>query len=105
MGNVTIELIGKLKELVAFLDKQNESHWCAWFKRSLSMIESSDYQGIERVLGAYGGMGSFNDLVLSKKLEDGSYSILPEANNYLDELRNSIAEKASYIKSNHEINS
>ena len=105
MGNVTIELIGELKELVVFLDKENESHWCAWFKRCLSMIENSDYQGIERVLGAYGGMGSFNDLVLTKKLEDGNYSMLPKANDYLDKLRNSISEKTNYIKHNHEINS
>jgi len=69
------------------------------------MIENSDYQGVERVLGAYGGMGSFNDLVLTKKLDNGNYSMQPEANNYLDKLRNSIAEKANYIKNNHEINS
>jgi len=105
MGNVTSELIGELKELIAFLEKENQDHWCEWFTRCLSMIENSDYQGVERVLGAYGGMGSFNDLVLTKKLENGNYSMQPEANNYLDKLRNSIAEKANYIKNNHEINS
>jgi hypothetical protein len=105
MGNVTIELIGELKELIAFLRIENEDHWCSWFKKCLSMLENSDYQGIERVLGAYGGMGSFNDLVLTKKLEDGTYSMQPDANNHLDKLRNSISDKAVYIKNNHETNS
>ena len=105
MGNVTFELIGELKELIAFLEKESQGHWREWFTRCLSMIENSDHQGIERVLGAYGGMGSFNDLVLTKKLENGNYSMQPEANNYLDNLRTSISEKANYIKNNHEINS
>ena len=31
----------------------------------------SDYSGIEKLLGAYGGMGSFNDLLLGYYQENG----------------------------------
>lgn len=105
MGKVTEELIKELEELIHFLDSQNESHWSLWFRRCHKMLINSDYSGIPRILGAYGGMGSFNDLVLTKKLPDGSTSLCPNENDNLDRLRNSIGEKANYIKSNHEINS
>ena len=105
MGKVTEELIKKLEELIQLLDSQNQSHWIQWFSRCHKILVNSDYSGIPRILGAYGGMGSFNDLVLTKKLQNGNTSLCPDENDILDKLRSSIGDKANYIKQNHEIDS
>jgi len=55
-----------LDELVALLQNVNESHWLAWAERCKDELGSRDRAAFDELLGAYGGMGSFNDLVLMK---------------------------------------
>ncbi|MAE93534.1 MAG: hypothetical protein CL910_02630 [Deltaproteobacteria bacterium] len=58
------ELILVLDELIAFLERHGEAHWQDWMGRSRRLLEARDLSGVTRLLGAYGGMGSFNDLYL-----------------------------------------
>ncbi len=64
MGPNTAELITVLEEILSILERVKEQHWSLVIADSKMRIEKSDYSGIEKLLGCYGGMGSFNDLVL-----------------------------------------
>ncbi|WP_422389092.1 DUF6966 domain-containing protein [Bradyrhizobium septentrionale] len=59
--------------------------------KNLAAKADSDFHGIERLLSAYGGMGSFNDLV--------SLS----SSNEIDRLRTQARELAILIKNNADI--
>lgn len=61
----TQQLMKLLEELIALLNKYEIQNWSKWMQKALQRIENSDFSGITHLLRAYGGMGSFNDLVLS----------------------------------------
>uniref|UniRef100_A0A973ZZ61 DUF6966 domain-containing protein n=1 Tax=Bradyrhizobium septentrionale TaxID=1404411 RepID=A0A973ZZ61_9BRAD len=86
------ELIAVLDRLAALLREDKwGSHWADWMEKSRREIADSDFHGIERLLSAYGGMGSFNDLV--------SLS----SSNEIDRLRTQARELAILIKNNADI--
>jgi len=90
MGPKTQELVKVLDELIALLTSDNEQHWSVWMQQARSWIMASDYSGIEKVLQAYGGMGSFNDLLLGYSENDGILQQkkgLRELNDSLEKLR------------------
>ena len=64
MGPKTEALIKELEDTISLLNEANEDHWKAWMQESLNLILKSDFRGIEKLLSAYGGMGSFNDFIL-----------------------------------------
>jgi hypothetical protein len=106
MGTEIQNLIAKLDELIELLKTDREVHWCNWMDRAKQKLENSDYAGVEDLLGAYGGMGSFNDLVISQSTKDGEiiWELDSQAKNkQLDVLRSSIWEMAMWLKQNHEI--
>ncbi len=41
----------------------NRDKWAQWMAESRRQIEAHDTNGLEHLLGAFGGMGSFNDVV------------------------------------------
>ena len=105
MGPKTIQLIAILEQIIGILDADGERHWRKWMATSRSRLLNSDYSGIEHLLGAYGGMGSFNDLVIGQSVvnrqfywKDGAR----EANDKLDTLRTEAYQVADFIKRNHE---
>jgi len=57
-------------------------------EQSRREIADGDFHGIGRLLSAYGGMGPFNDLVLSS------------SNDELDRLRTQARELAIFIRNN-----
>ena len=89
MGPITKELVGVLSELILLLEGENEKRWSAWLMRSKSRIEHSDYSGIELTLSAYGGMGSFNDYIITGNLK---------SNEKLNALRSKAWKLAEEIK-------
>jgi hypothetical protein len=56
------QLRGHLAQLIAALDEEKDAHWSSWMRSSDEMIAGGDLGGVEHFLGAFGGMGSFNDL-------------------------------------------
>ncbi|MDN0083696.1 hypothetical protein QU487_13165 [Crenobacter sp. SG2305] len=57
--------------------------------RAKGRLENSDYSGVEYLLDAYGGMGSFNDFVAGQTTVDGKFAWKPgyaELNNEIDAL-------------------
>ena len=104
MGPKTQMLRDRLRETVGLLRRVGEHHWCEWLDESLRRIEESDYSGIEHLLSAFGGMGSFNDIFISPA--NGHLVSDEEAfglNATLGELRGQLYELAQYIRHNAEI--
>ena len=62
--------------------------------QALTRINDSDFGGIEKVLAAYGGMGSFNDIHLTK---------ITNSNEQFSILQSRAWELATAIKQKHEI--
>lgn len=106
MGPKTSELVKVLEDMALLLEQDGESHWRNWMMDARSRILSSDYSGIEQVLNAYGGMGSFNDLVLGQNTVNSVFQWKAnhiELNSELDRLRTNAWQLANWIKRNHEI--
>ena len=64
MGPKTQSLIETLDEMVSLLRRHGEAHWATWLESDRSRIRAGDFSGVTHLLSAYGGMGSFNDLIL-----------------------------------------
>ena len=58
------ELLADLAELVTLLRDVGEDHWAAWMESDRARIADGQPDGLTHLLSAYGGMGSFNDLVI-----------------------------------------
>lgn len=101
MGPKTTELCEKLREASALLKSAGDYHWSEWMDKSLARIERSDLSGVDHLLGAYGGMGSFNDLILMSanghSVTDANYR---EINDRLDTLRAELYELARDVRRN-----
>ena len=97
----TEELINILSRLTDILSEQKEDLWRNWMSESKKRLLASDYSGIDKLLGAYGSMGSFNDLVVGYYQENGvakqrkGYGV---ANQELERLRTKAWELATEIK-------
>lgn len=105
MGTKTRQLIEILDQIVAILDADGEIHWRKSMASSRARLINSDYSGIEYLLGAYSGMGSFNDLVIGQSMVNGQFrwkDSVAEANERLDSLRTDAYHVADFIKRNVE---
>jgi hypothetical protein len=57
-------LKSSLDQTVALLQERGERHWLSWAERCRHEVEEYDSAAFDHILGAYGGMGSFNDLLI-----------------------------------------
>lgn len=53
-----------IEAMSVFLWKYNNLGWAEETERCSLIIARSDFYGVERFLGLYGGMGSLNDVIL-----------------------------------------
>jgi hypothetical protein len=63
----TKQLIEVLEELIAVLEMADQPHWHDWMREAKTKLIADDPTGIAKILSAYGGMGSFTDLVVGWK--------------------------------------
>ncbi len=75
-----------LRELIELLDADNETHWRGWMAKALSDLEANKLRGAQHLKDAYGGMGSFNDLVIGQRMEGDSFVWAPNAKSANDQL-------------------
>ena len=95
------ELVTVIDELIQLLEADGEEHWSRWMRASRDRLSVSDHSGIEHLLSAYGGMGSFNDLVVCQSYENGQFHWKEgyvEKNNQLNDLRSKAWELANSIR-------
>ena len=84
----TTELISALDQITTILRSSNESHWATWLERDRKLIANGDFYGVEHLLQAFGGMGSFNDFGVGDPARDGK----------IDALRGVIYDHAAALK-------
>jgi hypothetical protein len=68
-------------------------------------LEATDASGIDYLLKAYGGMGSFNDLVLGQRSDRGVFAWkanATELNERLDSLRKEAFALATAVQRSHD---
>ena len=95
MGPKTKELVQVLDQLINLLEDDDQRNWSNWMMQARKWILESDFNGIEKVLLAYGGMGSFNDTYLTK---------ITRENDNFGILRSRAWELATEIKHQYESN-
>lgn len=84
-------LLSNLDEAIGLLRDAGETHWRSWLERDRERIAKGDPHGLESLLRAYGGMGSFNDLVLAQPdAEPTRVDFLRRADRRLWDLREEI---------------
>jgi hypothetical protein len=92
-------LCTRLEEAIALLRQVREGHWAAWLSDDLARIRCGDIDGLSHLRSAFGGMGSFNDLLIHTI---NGHRIGPEdyeaINERLNELRSSIFELVQSIR-------
>lgn len=101
MGPKTKKLVSFLNELIPLLEKEENDQWTKWMKRARRLILNSDFAGVEEVIGAYGGMGSFNDLVIGYSYKGNALikkENYEELNNKLNFLRSEVYELSIQIR-------
>ena len=88
---IRTKLLADLDEAIALLRDSGETHWRSWLERDRERIGHGDVSGLDSLLSAFGGMGSFNDLVLAQPDADPSRrGFLRLADNRLWDLREQI---------------
>ena len=63
IGPKTSKLVLLLEELDGVLRELDQAHWADWLSESARRLRQGDFSGIAHLLGAYGGIGSFSDVV------------------------------------------
>jgi hypothetical protein len=58
------ELANRIDAAATLLYSFGEQHWGSWLAKDAATIRNLDLRGVEHFLGAFGGMGSINDLVI-----------------------------------------
>ncbi|MGB0591874.1 MAG: DUF6966 domain-containing protein [Myxococcota bacterium] len=95
------ELVQVLDELVVLLEADGEAHWSAWMRGARERIAANDLGGVHKVLGAYGGMGSFNDLIIGQSMTEGRLILADDVdalNTKLGGLRSAAYDLAQDVK-------
>jgi hypothetical protein len=62
------ELKQCLAQMIDLLRETGEDRWVRWFERAQAGLLAFDRYSFGAILSAYGGMGSFNDLILDEPL-------------------------------------
>ncbi len=60
------QLLRHLHEAERLVQRVGEDHWATWLAHNRTRIERGDGHGLLSLLQGFGGMGSINDLVLSR---------------------------------------
>jgi hypothetical protein len=92
-------LIRDLDELANLLRDHGETHWLGWVTTCRTELAAHDAAAFDHLLGAYGGMGSLNDLLI---LGGNGHAVDPgeesAVNVRLDELRTVIWDNATALR-------
>jgi hypothetical protein len=85
--------------LVALLEEAEEAFWARTLARSLGQIQAHRLAGVTQVLGCYGGVDTFSDLVIGRQWSTLDPLKFRNLNARLGELRTRTFESANVIAS------
>ena len=91
-----------LDAIIALLEEDGDAQWAAYMKDVQSGVLRAEQASVAQLLRGYGGMGSFNDVILGQAVVDGQFAWkegAPEKNDALDALRTKayVQAKAIYV--------
>jgi hypothetical protein len=93
------ELKSSLNQAIELLREHREQHWMSWAERCQRELDANDAAAFGHILSAFGGMGSFNDLLI---LASNGYLIGPDqeasVNDRLEHLRTAIWANARALR-------
>jgi hypothetical protein len=75
-------LVANLDEATALLMKHGETHWASWLMRDRPGLLAHDVDAFDGLLRAFGGMGSFNDLLI---LASNGHAVRPDQEKTINE--------------------
>ena len=88
-------LRGSLDELCTLLEASGEHHWLNWARTCRQGLDEPTIQAFQAIIGGYGGMGSFSDLVIHPR--NGHDGEIDSANAALKRLRSRIYTDARFL--------
>lgn len=91
-----------LDEAEALLRTYEHFQWADWLSKDARRIRNLDFYGVEHLLSAYGGMGSFNDIILHTTTQDDKHLTETHVEERFDMLRSQIYSLAKKFQ-NEEI--
>lgn len=93
------QLAQRTEETAAFLARYGVQSWADWLAADAVRIRQRDFSGVEHLLSAYGGMGSFTDVWICP---ENGHSIeaadVPAVNKELDRLRSQLYSLATKLR-------
>ncbi|MGE0621018.1 MAG: hypothetical protein AB7I04_22660 [Pseudomonadales bacterium] len=100
MGNLEEEfatLAADVRALVGLLQEAEETFWSNTLSRGLRQIESNKLAGATYILGCYGGVDTFSDLVIGRQWSRSDPLRYRNLNARLGHLRTRTFESANAI--------
>lgn len=98
MNEKTSRLLKCLESAASLLQSENEPFWAGYLNDCHAKISRLDISGVEKMCSAYGGAGSFNDIVIGWDEKMGK--INPEISNLFADLSGEIFHLAKYLQNN-----
>lgn len=83
------EIDKALDQLIIILKDDKQDNWAEWFLKAKDLLSEDIESSVSKILGVYGGMGSFNDTYLTKITRD---------NENFSKLRNHLWELTTEVK-------
>ena len=90
LSNITRELIGLLVET-------DEKFWLTVLRKAIVKVDAHELAGATLILGCYGGIDTFSDLIIGTALEEQDPLAFRNLNARLDHLRTKTFEAARSI--------
>jgi hypothetical protein len=92
-------LLKRLAECETLLANYGVDYWPSWLRHGADLVAAGDSRGLDHLRQGYGGMGSFNDLVISPlNRHRGGEEELRAADKRLDRLRSEIYQLLNTVR-------
>ena len=92
-----IDLSNTTRELIGLLVETDEKFWLMVMRRAVVKVDAHELAGATLILGCYGVMDTFSDLIIGKSLEADDSLSFRNLNARLDHLRTQTFEAARRI--------
>ncbi len=93
------QLGDQVAQLIALLEESGDPFWIPYLRRGLTDVREHRLAGATFVLGCYGGVETFSDLVIGRRLEHSDPLAFRNLNARLTHLRTATFESANAITS------
>lgn len=93
------ELGDNVSQLIGLLEESEDAFWIPYLRRGLNQVRENRLSGATFILGCYGGMETFSDLVIGQRFEHSDPLKFRNLNARLAHLRTRTFDSANAITS------